>query len=267
MKLPMSAKACLRCVTGATALVWVSAAGAAEWGTIKGRFVYDGPDAAPAAISVTKDVEFCGKHELKDESVEVGASKGLKNVFVYLYLARGKSAPIHPDLDQAEAAPVVLDNKGCRFEPHAMVLWTKNPLEIRNSDDGIGHNTNAQTLFDNPKFNEQVTNDRPITKKFEKSENLPAKIACNVHPWMNALLLIRNNPYMAVSGEDGSFEIANVPAGKQEFIFWHEAPGYLKNLAVGKGKTDRRAKAKLDVPAGGVLDLGEVKVSAAALGR
>ena len=27
---------------------------------------------------------------------------------------------------------------------------------------------------------------------------------------------------MAASGEDGSFEIKNVPAGKHEFQFWHE---------------------------------------------
>ncbi len=42
---------------------------------------------------------------------------------------------------------------------------------------------------------------------------------------MNAYVLIRDNPYMAVSAADGSFEIANVSAGKRDLAFWHEGQG------------------------------------------
>ena len=42
---------------------------------------------------------------------------------------------------------------------------------------------------------------------------------------------------MAVSGDDGTFEIKNIPAGKHEFQFWHEAAGYLKNVQF-KGGND-----------------------------
>ena len=134
-------------------------------------------------------------------------------------------------------------------------------------DPGIGHNTNAQTLAENTRFNEQVTSGSPIIKKMTKSEPRPAMIACNVHPWMNAYLLIRDNPYMAVTGEDGSFEIKNVPAGKQEFAFYHEAKGYMRDLTIGKEETDRKGQLKLVIPAGNTLDLGTIKVSPETLGQ
>ncbi|MCC6494278.1 MAG: hypothetical protein IT424_14800, partial [Pirellulales bacterium] len=151
-------------VAGALALaagvILANSASAAGWGAIKGRFVYKGtPKVEP--IKPSKDVEYCGKHQLVDETIVVGKDGGLQNVFVYLYTARGKKADVHPSYNDAKEQKV-LDNHSCRFEPHAMTLWTEQPLEIRNSDEGIGHNTNGQLLVQNPKFNEQVTNGSPI---------------------------------------------------------------------------------------------------------
>jgi len=244
-----------------------SSATGADWGTLKGRLVFDGDPGEPVAINVNKDVEYCSKHKLVDETLTVGENGGLSGAFVYLYIKKNKSVPIHPDLEQPGKEVVVLDNKGCRFEPHALVVRTGQTFEIRNSDPGIGHNTNAQTLLSNPKFNEQVTDGSPITKVFEKTEAYPAEMACNVHPWMKSYVLIRDNPYAAVTGADGSFEIKNLPAGKHKFIFWHEACGNLKQISVGGEKTGRKGRAKLEIPAGGTLDVGDVKVSAKVLGK
>lgn len=248
-----------------TALVAASATHAQEWGTIKGKFVYD-KAVEPAAIQVTKDVEYCSQHKQVDESVITGEGNALANVFVYIAPARGKAVSIHPDDNAAAADPVKLTNKGCRFEPHAVVLWTKHPLEVGNEDPGIGHNTNLQLVL-NPGFNETITSDKPITKNFTKSEPIPMRVVCNVHPWMNAYILIRDNPYMAVSGKDGTFEIKNAPAGKNKYAFWHEAKGNLKSLTVGGKKSDRKGQLELDVPAGKTLDLGEIKVTASILGK
>jgi hypothetical protein len=241
-------------------------ASAADWGTIKGHFVYKGvPKVEP--IVPNKDVEYCSKHKLEVETLEVSDKMDLQNVFVYLYLPPGKKAEVHPDYKAEKPEPKVLDNKGCRFEPHAMTLWNVHPLEIRNDDPGLGHNTNGQKLVVNAKFNEQVANGSPITKKFDKPEPIPTEIACNVHPWMNAVVLIRDNPYMAVSDKDGKFEIKNVPAGKQTFVFWHEAKGNMRDLKVGSAKADRKGQVTLDVKPGQTLDLGDIAVSPAILGK
>ena len=71
----------------------------AQWGTLKGRFVFDGTPPAAKAVTVTKDAAFCGKHDLKDESLVVNEeNKGIANVVLTLYLSRGQKAPTpHPD--------------------------------------------------------------------------------------------------------------------------------------------------------------------------
>ena len=253
------------CATVAIVLTTLSVASAQEWGTLKGQFVVEGAVPDAKAVSVTKDTEFCSKHDLVEETVVTGENGGLANVFVYLYLKRGQKAEIHPDL-QEPGEPVVLDNKGCRFEPHVLMVRTGQTLKVINSDQGIGHNTNA-ALQQNPGFNETVSNDSPITKTFAKNEPYPAGVSCNVHPWMKAHMLVRDNPYMAVTDEEGKFEIANVPAGKQQFIFWHESVRNMKSLDLGSaGKADRRGRAKLEIPAGGELDLGEIKIKPSYVG-
>jgi hypothetical protein len=50
----------------------VASAGADEWGTLKGKFVLGGDLAAPAALTVDKDVEVCGKHKLVAEELVIG---------------------------------------------------------------------------------------------------------------------------------------------------------------------------------------------------
>ena len=241
---------------------------AAEWGSLKGRFTYSGK-AAEETIEPTKDTEFCSKHKLLNEEIVVGKENGLQNVFVYLYLniRKGEKVDIHPDYMEGDPKPAVLDNSGCRFSPHAMTVWTRQPFKIMNSDEGIGHNTNAQTLFSNPDFNEQVPNGSPITKHFEKSEPYPAEFACNVHPWMKAIVLIRDNPYIATSGDKGEFEIKNIPDGKHKLVFCHETKGNLRDLSVGGDETDRRGTASLEIPAGETLDLGEIKITPDHLGK
>lgn len=238
---------------------------AADWGTIKGKFVYKG-EAKEEKVVVNKDVEYCGEHNPVVETVVAGDDGGLANVFVYLYVARGKKVDVAPSYKTDGLEPKVIDNHFCRFEPHALTVWTEEPFEIRNSDT-IGHNTNGQLLAVNTKFNETVPQGTPIKKKFTKSEPRPAMVTCNIHPWMNAAILIRDNPYMAVSGADGTFEIKDLPAGDNEFILWHEARGFIRDLKVGKDKADRKGQVKLKVPAGDVLDLGDIEVTAALLGQ
>lgn len=260
-----------RCLTKLVVVVLVILASsatsvAADWGTLKGRFVLDGDAGTSAAINVNKDTEYCGKHNLVEEIIVAGENGALSNVFVYLYLKSRKTVDIHPDLAEPSTEAVVLDNIGCRFEPHVALLRTGQTLEVRNSDSGVGHNTNF-TLLKNPSFNEMVTSGSPISKTFEKRESYPSSAVCSIHPWMKAHVLIRDNPYMTVSDEDGSFVIENLPAGKHEFVFWHEANGNMKKLAVGSAKTSSKGRAKLTIPAGDTLDLGEIEVKLSVLGK
>jgi hypothetical protein len=83
---------------------------------------------------------------------------------------------------------------------------------------------------------------------FAKEESLPVKVGCSIHPWMGAWVLVRDNPYGAVSGSNGEFEIANLPAGKEiEFQLWQEKALFLKSAKSDDDdvKVDGKGRFKL----------------------
>lgn len=245
------------------------AAGAAEWGNLKGRFVYEGTPPTPPAINVDKDQAVCAKHKLVVEKLLVDSSGGLANVIVYL---RDKNPTVSPAYDASAKDVVTLDNKECHFIPHVVLLRTTQTLDIKNSDP-IGHNTKAD-FINNPSFNNLIPadNDMKLVDKdgkpiLTKEEGLPMPFSCSIHTWMAGVILIRSNPYMAVSTADGTFEIRDLPAGKEmDFQFWHEAAGNLKGVA-GKGVTaDTKGRVKIKIKPG-VNDLGDIKVPAKLLNK
>jgi hypothetical protein len=172
----------------------------------------------------------------------------------------GKKVDIHPEYEAKLKDPLVLDNNGCSFHPHILMVRVGQQLIVKNSDP-VGHNTNLTLLGFNPIVPANAKTEIAVSE----DSPLPSPVACNIHPWMKAWLLSLKHPYMAVSAVDGTFEIKNIPAGTNEFQFWHEAPGYLKNLKLKGGMTDTRGRAKLTIAAGQTLDLGDIKVPAGVL--
>jgi plastocyanin len=229
-----------------------------EWGTLKGKFVFGGSPPAAAELKADKDVEVCGKHKLVAEELLVGADGGVANVVVYV---RDKKVNVHPDLAASKNEKVVLDNKDCRFEPHVAFVQTGQSLVLKNSDT-VGHNSNVATLKNQPS-NSLIPAGEERSITFKDDEAIPAQVTCNIHPWMKAWLVVRDNPYAAVSKADGSFEIKHLPAGEVELQMWHEKAGYIGEIKVG-GKVEKTAKGrkKVQVAAAGT-DLGEMTLDAA----
>jgi hypothetical protein len=73
---------------------------------------------------------------------------------------------------------------------------------------------------------------------------------------MRGYILPRDNPYAAVTGDDGSFEIKDIPAGTWEFQVWQEVAGYLAAKPEWK-----KGKFKLEIKPGD-NDLGTIQVPA-----
>jgi plastocyanin len=232
----------------------VAPAGADEWGTLKGRFVLGGDAAAPAALTVDKDVEVCGKHKLLAEEFVIGEGKGVANVVVFV---RDKKVKVKPELAAAakEAKPV-LDNINCRFEPHVLFVQAGQELTIKNSDT-VGHNSNIATVKNAPS-NNLIPAGGEVKAKFTADEAVPAQVTCNIHPWMKGWLVVRDNPYAAVSKADGSFEIADLPAEEVELQFWHEKAGYIGEMTINNKKESvKKGRMKKAIKAGD-NDLGEI---------
>ncbi|MCA9217551.1 MAG: hypothetical protein KDB27_30995 [Planctomycetales bacterium] len=232
----------------------------AQWGTVKGKFTFDGTAPAQSAIKVTKDVQFCGKQDLKEEELVVNSENGgIANVVIYLYEKRGAKPPkVHPDYKASDNDKVTLDNKGCRFEPHITLLRTSQTLVIGNVD-AVPHNASL-TLLKNQPQNNIIPANNSIDVSLPKAETLPALVRCDVHPWMSGRLVVKDHPYMAVTDADGNFEIANMPTGKHTLQLWHEKAGYIDEAKVG-GKTTSIKRGRLDITVkDGENDLGEFKL-------
>jgi plastocyanin len=229
-----------------------------DWGTLKGRFVLGGSVADPTALTVDKDVEICGKHKLVAEELVVGDDKGVANVVVFV---RDKKVKVKPELEAAaKDAKPVLDNLNCRFEPHVLFVQAGQDLVIKNSD-SVGHNSNIATVKNAPS-NTLIPAGGEVIAKFTTDEAVPAQVTCNIHPWMKGWIVVRDNPYAAVSKADGSFEIADIPAEEVELQFWHEKAGYIGEMTIeNKKETVKKGRMKKAIKAGD-NDLGEIVLDA-----
>jgi hypothetical protein len=47
------------------------------------------------------------------------------------------------------------------------------------------------------------------------------KVYCEVHESMRSAIVVLDNPFYTVIGEDGSFELAGVPPGEYTLVVWH----------------------------------------------
>lgn len=237
-------------------LLIAQAVQAEDWATLTGHFVVDGKTAAPKTVDRSKDVKCT--MDLKEENVVVDDKGNLSNAVIML---RTKNVPVHSSYDSTAGDTIDLDNKNCRFEPHVGVVRVSQTLALKNSDP-TGHNSNL-TPLNTPQINPILAvGADPIKFKFNEEEAVPVKVGCNIHPWMGAYIIVRKDPYAAVSGKDGKFTIKDLPAGKElEFTLWQEQPGYLKNATFKGGKADTKGRFKIKLKPG-ENDLGDIKLPA-----
>jgi len=238
----------------------------ADWGDLTAKFVFDGTPPAPTALAGTNK-DGCEKHNLVDESLVVNPqSKGVANVVVFLYTAKGEKAPpVHDSYKESEKGNVPLDNEKCRFEPRIVGLRTTQTLLVGNKDT-FGHNTNVATFTNQPQ-NITIPAGTQLKYNFPQPETSMAVITCGIHPWMKGYAVIKDHPYIAVSDKDGLVTIKNLPAGNWTFQLWHERPGYLTaGTQNGKAVKWERGRVKMDIKAG-ANDMGEIKLSSSTLAQ
>ena len=196
-----------------------------DGGTIVGEVKYAGEPPLPEKIDVTKDTKICGAEPKTSPVLTVGPDKGIKDVVVSLPgIQKGKAL-------EKPAKPPVLDQKNCEYHPYAQIFPVGTTLEILNSDDVL-HNVKTEpgskTTFNvaQPKFK------RKITMEFKNPEIV--KVECNVHGWMNAILVAAEHPYYALTDANGSFKITDVPPGNYTLKVWHSDLGeQTKDVTVG----------------------------------
>lgn len=218
-------------IVGVLALATFAVAGAStevaaqSGGSIVGEVKYAGAAPAPKVLKVNKDNQACGSDKKSEEWV-VGGNGGVKNAVVSVAGAKGPAPK--------PAKKPELDQKGCQFSPHVILVPAGAEMDILNPD-GVLHNIHTFSTA-NPSINKaQPKFKKVMTEKFDKAEII--KVQCDAHGWMAGWIVVQDHPYYAVSGGDGSFKIDNVPAGKHTVQLWHESGAKLtKEVEVKAGQ-------------------------------
>jgi plastocyanin len=207
-----------------------SVAGQGGTGTIVGHVRWMGPTPVNPIVRMGADPR-CGKLYIGKRptapTVVVGADGAFANVLVNL----DGSFPSTP----VPTTPVVLNQKDSQYAPRVLGARIGQTLQVTN-EDPTDHNVHSLSKAGNDFNRTQLVNGKPFEVKLTAGEML--RVTCDNHSWMTAYIAILDNPYFSVTGADGMFTIANVPAGKQAVKAWHEVMGMQTQMAdVQAGKT------------------------------
>ena len=188
-------------------------------GSISGTIRFTGKRPVRKPIDMSNDPACVEAHHgaAFDESLVVSPNGSLANAFIYVKDGlQGKHF-------EAPSTSVVIDQNGCWFRPRIIGIQTGQVFEVRNSDP-VTHNIHPMAHINREWNHSQGAGDPPMARKFLKPE-IMVRVKCNIHSWMHAFIGVVDNPYFAVSKEDGSYSIGNLPPGTYTIGFWQEVLG------------------------------------------
>lgn len=204
-------------------------------GAVHGIASFAGRAPAPASIRRDRD-PFCARTSAVEQGLLVGAGGAVANVAVYLTKA--------PAAASVPSAPIVVRQHECTYLPRVQTAVVGQRLEVHTEDTTL-HNVHAwraeRTVFNQA----QIAGAAPIVRIL--GEPGLVVLRCDVHPWMRAWVLVLPHPWAKVTGEDGGFTLADVPAGTYTLEAWHEQLG-VRSLPVTV-ETDRVAEVVVRWPA------------------
>lgn len=122
-----------------------------------------------------------------------------------------------------------LTQKDKHFEPHLLVIPQGAEVQFPNKDPFFH---NVFSLHEGVRFDLGLY-ESGASRNVRFSKPGASFIFCNIHPEMSAVIMVMSSPYYATSSEDGSWSIADVPAGEYQMSVWYEraAPEQLKQLS------------------------------------
>ncbi len=225
-------------------------------GTITGKVTYAGKaEEKEFLFSKFPNPKFCPKNPSK---VFV---KGEKRILPTIEINGGGLAGAVVAVADIEDKAFVDGYKGtevvaefCEFKPYTGVVVKMKNFHVENHDNdpddpkslkGVLHNphsfevmgASSSTIFNIALAEKDSKLDKPAIMRKQGSM---LRLQCDQHEFMQSFFWPVNNPHYAVAGNDGSFEIKDVPAGKHKLTVWHPF--------AGKGKA---VEVEVDVPEGG----------------
>ncbi len=212
---------CLVFAAALTALARVPAAepqtqAADEGATLTGRVKMKGEIPKRRKIQTNADPKCAAMHpgDLMSDDYVIDPAGNVQYAIIYVKEGLGDQKFTPPK------SSVYVEQKGCRFEPHALGVMVGQELTFRNMDPELMHIVHV-TPKSNKEFGfSQVKRGEERPKIFTAKETI--RLFCDVHPWMEAWIMVLDHPLHATSGADGKFKLKGLPPGKYTIEAWHE---------------------------------------------
>ncbi len=259
-------------------------------GTLDGRVTLAGAVPEPKGFNLITfpDPAYCGRISngkgwrlLHDFTVATNG--GLKNAIVTLEgIDAGKPFDLSVPLIEA---------RDCMFQPWVTIVRNGHAVEVVNMDpvmhDIQGYETSpeagARVLFNTPLIlnHEHQRGNLHAIHNHAPGKSLVGPIylnkgrrtfymQCGFHAYMESWAMAVNNPYYAVTDDQGAFRIDNVPPGTYQMVVWHpqSGPGVMRTITVTPDGTtteqvalpapkgNRTAYKMMDNPRFGLESLG-----------
>ena len=200
-------------------------------GAIKGVVKFEGAPPKAKSISMAADPSCAKLHPGVVSTPEVVAdSRGdLENVLVFIADGLGDRTFDPPK------EPAVIYQKGCLYQPRVLAVQANQPIEVVN-DDPTSHNIHP-TPANNREWNKAELPGAKVEESFAREE-VAIPVKCNIHPWMRGYIAVLKNPYFALTKQDGSFDLPNLPPGTYTIKAWHEKLGTsTQTITIGANQT------------------------------
>ena len=205
-----------------------------EWRTIRGRVIYprnlDLPLPKPLNVNIDKNYILSRGPIFADDLVVNADNRGIKNVVVWLRpddMDRNSKIPankIYPDFQVPTAHMHTVDHQYGLFVPRITLAREGDSIIFRNTSPV---NIDVKLARERQDFAQVVGPGGDVIEGPLKAERTPIPFECNIHPWMKGQLRVFDQPYFAITNEDGQFEIPFVPVGRWRLVYAHEN-GYHK---------------------------------------
>jgi plastocyanin len=188
--------------------------------SITGKVLLNGgrPSTLDQVIDVGANV-YCSSHgKITDPTWQISADGGLAGVVISVKDS-GRASNV-------DAAPVLIDQVSCLYQPHITVLQPGQTVLIRNSDETfhnvriIRHDRTLKTQGENLSNLGQPSRGSADMQAF----NEPAifRLECDVHRWMKSWVYVHTGIHVATSRSDGTFAIDRaLPDGTYVVEAWH----------------------------------------------
>jgi len=213
-----------------------------EEGSVTGKVNFEGQAPKFKPLSMDADSVCAAKHSgpVYPDVVVANSNGTLANVLVYVKTGlEGKAFATPSDA-------VVLDQNGCIYKPHVLGIQARQSLRVTTSDNTT-HNIHPMPKVNREWNLSQAPGADAITQSFTRAEvSIPVK--CNQHPWMKAWIHVMSNPFYAVTGDAGTFELKGLPPGEYEIEAVHEQYGAqaMKVTVAAKAAATAEFKYKAD---------------------